>query len=617
MNCCKCVNVAGLALFSLVAAAWSAGAADDPVNTVWNAQKARAEKAMPANAARVKALGAKGDVSWFAVPAMSDVMRLGDVWPSDGRFEKPVRCVLAQDEWESCSFQLFAFKDLDGVELKVEGLPFDHDLRVVKLWFQNGNAWVSYFDDAGLKLVPELLLHDENLIRVETKGVAANFARVTKDGKEDYVWISAPKGLDAGAFDPFDPGFADAATLRPVRLEKNAFKQFFLTLHPKKGQKPGVYKATIKVTRKGEKGKSSEELLQIPLAVRVLPFELPLPLCYRQLDQKYLFSCMDAQASYGRIRTWARGDEAAAKKLYRAWMQSIYDHSVFYAPDITEENAWSVPMLKEIGFPLDPVFGKSYAPWFALHFGGRMSYEQLMSAKDGADKCHAYYQGLLGHNNILCSYGDEQCAAFMTAHREFFPFYNAYGIRVGSAGHIPLLVKSGYCFGHYPMAGDPADAYEQARAWHDIDPAIPVGFYASQHTGSENPQFTRRQHGLLSYLNGLSMAYNYEFAVGPFNDRINECYKPMVVTYANSQGLMETIEYSGFREACDDIRYATALKLLCREAQESKDTPIETKMAARRALQFLALLDPEKMDLNVVRMEMIEHILKLRGMMGK
>ena len=597
--------------FAAVAAVSLCRAADDPANTVWNAQKARAEKAMPTNAARVKALGAKGEVVWFAVPAMSDVMRLADTWPDDGRLGGTVRCVMAQDEWESCSFQLFSFADIDNVELKVEGVPLDADLRVVKLWFQCGNGWVSYFEDSGLKLVPELLLHDENLIRVELNGDAANYARVMKSGKETFVWISAPRGLDAGAFDPYDPGFVDAPQLLPVRLEKDAFKQFFLTFHAKKGQRPGVYRGKVLVERNGA------SLAEIPLAVRVLPFELPLPGAYRDPDQKFIFSCMGAQPNYERLLACFGGDEARAKMCFRAWMQSLYDHSLFYAPHVTAENAWCVPMLREIGYPLDPLFGESFAPWFGLNFGGRLSYEQLMAHKEAAEKCSAFYRDLVGHGNILVGHGDEQGAAFVATHREFFPFYIERGIRIGCAGHLPLLVKGGYCYGFYPMAGEPDDAYDKARPWHEIDPGLPVGFYASQHTGSENPQFTRRQHGLLGYLNGLTMVYNYAFETGSFNDRVNELYKPMAVAYANGDGLMETLAYAGFREACDDIRYATALKLICLEADSGKGSGIAAKMEARRALHYLAMLDPEKMDLNAVRLEMIERILRLREMLGK
>jgi hypothetical protein len=57
------------------------------------------------------------------------------------------------------------------------------------------------------------------------------------------------------------------------------------------------------------------------------------------------------------------------------------------------------------------------------------------------------------------------------------------------------------------------------------------------------------------------------------------------------------------------MRYATQLKLLAREAVGSGDT--ERKLTANKALQYLALLKPAEMDLDVVRAEMTEHILKL------
>lgn len=591
------------------AAAFCATAAVDPANTVYNAQKARAARLMPENAKRVRAdfKGAPGKVAWYAVPAMSEVMRLGDTYPADGEAGGTVRCVLAQDEFESCSFELFAFEDLEDVKLDVD-FPLPNDLRVVKVWFQNGNGWVSYFDDCGLKLTPELLLHDENLIDVRTGDEVGNWARQKgKDGKIGYTWISAPKGLHAdGAFDAFNPGFDDAAKIQPVKLEKNAFKQFFLTIHPDKNAKPGVYKGKVTASRNGEK------LAEIPLAARVLPFRLPFPRGYRNPSEPYLHSVMGAMPQYGKERFG--GDERKHKAHFRAWMQSLYDHSVFHAPAIGPENAWCVPMLREIGFPLDVVFGNLMAPWFGLNFGGRMSYDQLMAHKDAADRCHEFYQKTLGHNNVLCGHGDEQGAAFVTCHREAYRFWEQYGIKIGCAGHEPLLTKGGYAYGFYPMAGAPDNAYEQARPWYEMGVG-PIGFYASQHTGSENPEYTRRQHGLLGWLNGLTMSFNYEFDTRGFNDRAYELYKPMVISLANGQGLMETLEYAGFREACDDIRYATYVKQLADEAKKSGDE--DAVVAARKALLYLALLKGESADLNTVRAELIEHALKIRKALGK
>ena len=202
----------------------------------------------------------------------------------------------------------------------------------------------------------------------------------------------------------------------------------------------------------------------------------------------------------------------------------------------------------------------------------------------------------------------------MTAHREFFKFFSQYGIKLDTSGHAPMYYKGAYAYGFYAMGGTPDAAYEQSRPWREVG-LYPIGFYASQHTGSENPQFTRRQHGLGGWLNGLTMSYNYEFGTAGFNDRANSLYKPMVIAYANGEGLMETIEYAGFREACDDIRYATCLKLLAQEALATKD--VAKTDPAKKALQYLALLDRERMDLNVVRMEMIEHILKIRKALGR
>ena len=605
-----------------VACAGCASVADtasgvDSVNTVWEAQKERAKTTMPANAARVKAeLAAAGmadaKVAFYEVPAMSDVMRIPDVYPFDGTIGGEVRATLAQGEFESASFELFAFEDLDGVELKLSDLKgpggtLAADLRVVKTWFQNGNGWVSYFDDVGLKLTPELLLHDENLIEVDLEQ-AANYARVMRDGKATKVWISAPKGLDANAFDPYDPGFRDADAIQPVKLAKNAFKQFFLTFHAAKNQKPGVYHGTITIKQSNNPNNQT-----IPVAACVLPFELPMPRGYQNYDQLYFYSCMGSMPNREQLVLRCGNDRKRGEASFRNWLQSLYDHSVFHGVTLGPGNVDCLPLLKEIGFPLNPLSGDLMVPWFGLNFGGRMSFQQLMSAKDGAEKCKAFYDKYVPGAQILVSHGDEQGTAFVTAHREFFRYFNEKGIKVGCAGHEALMLKGGYAYGYYPMGGSP-DTLEKARPWHELGNE-PVGFYASQHTGSENPQFVRMQHGLLGYLSGLTMTYNYEFAIGSWNDRADELYKPMVITYSCGDGLMETIQYAGFREGCDDIRYATYLKGLCREAEKSGKT--DASIAARKALQYLALLKRDKMDLNAVRAEMIEYILKIRNELGK
>ena len=139
------------------------------------------------------------DVTWWSVPAMSGVQRLPDAIPADGEQRGTVRIVAARGEYEPGSFVVRPRVDLGKVQPVVGKLvnekgdvfPADNlDLTVVKVWYQNKNGWFSYFADTGMKLCPELLLHDEDLIRVDT-AKEANYARITDaDGKTAEWWLT-------------------------------------------------------------------------------------------------------------------------------------------------------------------------------------------------------------------------------------------------------------------------------------------------------------------------------------------------------------------------------------------------------------------------------------------
>lgn len=597
-----------------------AAAGNQLTDTVWRDQKVRIANNANINKAKVaadmQAAGVTGSAVWYAVPAMSDVMRLSDSYPADGRLAGEVRATLAGNESESASFQLFSFADAAKADIRMsdlvcDGEKLEADIRVVKLWFQNGNAWVSYFDDSGLKLVPELLLHDENLIKVDLdKG--ENLARIVKDGKETFHWISAPKPLaarDTHGFDQFDPGFADAETMQPVKLVRNEFKQFFITARAKKGQKGGVYRGKVTVSVAGK------ALCDIPLAFRVLDFELPLPGTYADPSSQYIYDCMGASANWGRCLSIAEGDEAKAKELFRRWMQSLYDHGLFNAINIDKDTPeWQLDLFREIGFPFDGANGHVWTGWFALNFGGRMTYAQHKTAWRVAKEADELYHKKLGMKDVRLAYGDEQGAGFIAAHRDLWDAYLFYGFGgLGFCGHDALPYKGGYNTSFYGTACNPDD--EAAVRVRQNCGGRQIGFYACQHTGSENPQFTRRQHGMLSYLSGMNMTYNYEFAIGSFNDRADLVYRPMVVSYANAQGIMETIEYAGFREGCDDIRYATAALMLADEGLASDS--MEAKRLGGRIRHYLATLDKSSFDLNEARAELIEFIVQLRKELRK
>ena len=139
-------------------------------------------------------------------------------------------------------------------------------------------------------------------------------------------------------------------------------------------------------------------------------------------------------------------------------------------------------------------------------------------------------------------------------------------------------------------------------------------WYANQHVGAENPELNRRQYGLAAYLSGYSALCNYAHHLGPYND-ISETYKPMVFVYGTADGVIDTLQWEGFREGVDDIRYATLMQSLAREAEKSSN--VEVRYLAGKAKILLARFDKKTGDLNAARGEMIGFIEQLRAALGK
>jgi hypothetical protein len=605
------INIRTLFTKSIIGLCLMAGGAMSPIHALTpdNPNSEEFKKNAAANRGRIeqqlKANGSKADIAWFSVIPMSDIMRNGDVWPTDGELNGTLRVVLAQDEYEPASFQLFSFKNRKNVTFTIPNLKNKEgdvltadklDLKVVKIWYQNGNGWHSYFQDIGLRLIPELLVYDENLIKVDTKK-EANYARIREDKGERYQWISAPIELDKSpayhkpdVFNPREfPGFADAKTLQPVVLEANQFKQFFLTVYAEKGQKPGIYEGVIAVNENGSK------ILDIPVAVRVLPFELPLAKSYNDLDRPVIASAMGMMGM--------KLDDKDFRDILINFKKHNMIHPIFNFDADSEEKV--IALMKELGYPLDTFMGGIKGIGWLGH-GTRLTYDQLMEIQKAAQLTKEFYEKNLGHSNVLVTYGDEAGPLWIVAMRDWFRYFDELGMQVGTAGHQHMFYKGAYAWGWHNMGGPP-EKVDYIKQWRSVGNNI--GFYAGQHTGVENPSFVRRQNGLLGYMNGLNIIYNYHFDPLGWNDLSHGLYRPMTIAYLSGDGLVDTLQWEAYREAVDDMRYATKLQQLIQEALASGN--IDRKQEAKKALQYFALLDTQKADLNTVRMEMIEYILKL------
>jgi len=603
-------------------------AVQDKLAAAKDAETRRELSISAANTARsIEALAALKDsplanapLVFYSVPAMSEIMRRPEVFPVDGSLGGELRIAAAKDEFEPASFVVQSFEDMPKLEFKISALktsdgtsfPAENlDLKVVKVWYQNGNGWFSYFSDPGLELVPELLLKDENLIKVDNVE-KANYARIDYQAGSKYRWISPPRLIDSRydehgwrkfeTFRPLAEPFADAATLQPVTLKAGEFKQFWLTANVPKNAKDGLYRGKIELNSSGKK------IADIPLALRVLPFELPQA---KAADgREFLVTLYSCPSIFG-LMDGNGGDRALAEKQLLSMMKDMRQHNLLH-PMMNYQRGEMLKrhleLMKEAGLPTRPIIGNTMP--FLGHGGAPLGAKELSIAQKDSEAWQKFLMDTLGHTDDFLGSGDEPPASWVAKMRPSWKFYHERGLKIFTAGHEAMFVKGGYVYDMHPVAGYPEEE-EKAKTWNTVGHAR-IGFYAGQHNGSENPAFVRKQHGLLSYLSGFNMVCNYEFALGPWNDRAYDLYKPMVLAYPTSTGLVDTIEWEGFREAIDDIRYATKLKDLANEAIASGK--LERVYAGRKVLQWFALLDGQSVDLNFARGEMINKIMQLNGL---
>ena len=555
-----------------------------------------------------------GGVDWYAVDPMAETPYMPDSAPKDGVKGGTVRIVAAKGEYEPGSFVLVSDTDLGKVQLEVDELrnetgvvfPKDKiDLRNVKVWYQAGTAWFSYFQDVRQKLCPELLLHDEDLIRVDEKK-GWNYARTTEaDGTVNYRWLNPPRSADSrledvsggysrfvgDSFSGMKPNFRDADTFQGVTLQKGVYKQILLTVHVTKDIPAGLYKGKVEI--RGGGGQWS-----IPVSLRVLDFELPEPCTYLDCNRRF-YTRFCQYVSLHHIMGANGNDEALAKKQIVAILRNFAEHGCRLPSyqDRFEHPEWG----REAGLDFTHPLYEAGDMWLGEKAPMRYRARRL---REKVEKEHGWHRPLLG-------WGDEYSLKTLLGIRDMVKIFEDEGFRFLTNS------QAGYEGGWYmidcwrpPFTPDHAQ-FELAFKVSRMDDCE-LGWYANQHVGPENPAFNRRQYGFGPYRAGYTFDGNYAQHLQGWNDIAYDPYRPMMFVYGSGNGCLDTIQWEGFREGVDDIRYATKLQRLAHELVKTGDT--EARYAAKKALGLLANADKDNMDLTTLRLEMIRHIQRLSGL---
>ena len=244
-----------------------------------------------------------------------------------GEYEPGSFVVCRLDDLGKCDFSVGPLKTKDGARFPAADL----DLRLVKVWYQNRNAWFNYFGDTGFKLVPELLLHDEDLIRVDESQEANTPASLRRAAGGRKRCGSTHRTDEPPVPRPLPPDVhvrADEARLRRCRVpaSRGASARALRAVLPH-GARPRRREAgdVFRFDRDLQEGKT---LASVPVTLRVLPFVLPAPKAYCDPQRNFLV----ASYTYINIDMIKEENGGDAELAHRQLVAILRDH-VAHRPD--------------------------------------------------------------------------------------------------------------------------------------------------------------------------------------------------------------------------------------------------------------------------------------------
>jgi hypothetical protein len=451
------------------------------------------------------------------------------------------------------------------------------DIRIVKSWFQGATHGIGYTPKKWL--VPELLLKDDALVRVDIDAEENSVRSTAADGTIRYLPCSGP---DSAALADVRP--VDAATLQPVDLGAGQSREFWLTIQVPADAPPGAYEGTLTVAA----GTASATL---PLRLFVHPFALePSRLTYSVYYRGTLAA--DGQPTIS--------SEAKSEQQYRAEIADMKAHGVLYPSNYIGRGGnllRALEIRRECGLPTGPFYNLGYCV-------GPQTEAQLPDVREEV----AWWLRTLapyGYTTVYFYGIDEATGDTLARQRAAWKATQEAGGRTFVACYKKTFEAMGDLLNTAVLAGPPDPA--EAAKYHAV--GSQAFCYANPQVGVEDPAVYRRNFGLVLWKAGFDGAMDYAYQHGfnhIWNDFDDKTYRDHNFTYPTVDGVVPTIAWEGFREGVDDVRYVTTLEQVIRAA------PAERQQDAAAAAQWLADLDPATADLDAARAEVAAWIARLR-----
>ena len=515
----------------------------------------------------------------FFTQSIFDPVALGLPWtlPSVDSVNRPLDFKLCADEFETMGLGLIGVQSLGNVRFTVKPLVSatggvipagSIDVAIVKRWYQAGHMTETMMPR---ELVPELLLHDDNLIQA------------------DLIERTNALNFKGDANDP--------AMLLPFNVSAYTTKYLYVTLHAADGVVPGVYRGQIVIEADGL------ESLVVPVRAEVLPFTL----MTNPLIASMYYSDLAGQGD--------NGDEA--KYLRR--LENMRDHGLTDpmfslitkadGPVDMEAARREARLRKQAGVVQGPLLatgGFSVASYLG---SGKPEDEKKAQLRGTIESVRTIAEEFGWTDSYL--YGiDEASGDTLRSEIPVIELAGSMGGKVAAAvlqdfKDVALTVM------HLPIYSGVPDR-DVVEAVHGAGHKIMR--YGSPQGGAENPWLWRYRYGLLLWEAGLDGGCTYAWRGATANiwDDFDggTSYRDIVMTYPGVRGPVDTVQWVGYREAQDDLRYMGTLEAVLDRARVKGGkaglvAEVDAWLARRGTFPF------ESDNLDRVREQMIQYIIAL------
>jgi len=530
---------------------------------------------------------------------------------SDSLLSDTIEVRSSPGEYIAATFVINADRVLSSLNISVDDLVGDSgtitsdniDINIVKNWYQKGNI-ISYLVGYNTRLyVSELLLKNSSLVNVQYISDTEGWNQLYT---QEYGYIEINNLTDPAYI---YATVEDSEYLQPVVLQPNTNIQYWLTIYIPSDTISDTYIGNINILNDGV------TIDNIILFVDVLPFTLP----SSPIDISLYYGSRLMESNNGSLGSAAflggRSTTQIQKEMELIKKQGLNNPVIYQskATNITRFNTYNV-LRNDTGFDFEDIYYLGYS------FSSGSSEESLKSiVSDIVD----YFSSNYSSTNIYIYAADE---GNMSLVREQINWTRAEGgLTWNAQSWIPG--RSNYAgsnleyepalldltiIGGYPVAS-------LINSHHNKN--VSVGSYDNPMGGEERPLTNRRNLGLLLWQYDIDVSCTFAFQWGINNlwndwgwhdgDWVESGYKQHMFAYPTSNGVVNTVQFEGFREGVNDIRYVHNLELLIDEAEQRGRIDSATLSGIKDYVTSLKNMDLSSADMDSVRDEVIDYSLFL------